>query len=623
MPPTSPPHRALIGPGSLLESDDRPSRWALPGVPRRLEALVGTDNGDGTLTVHHYFRGQGRPDAPWLRGDVVSSRALGPGALFQRGRPGTEAHELVAAIPEADGRVAYAWRVNEPLAGRWRRLEGPVMVGGQEPPAWDGPADAPLPTDADEWGDGVVIAVATAVSRLRGGWLQALVQVDGSIYHLHRQERRGRVRWLRHACLRLDDRSAFTLAGEASTKVAQVTGETDSQPTATGATRPTLSASASRSGVRGTDLGVRIDHAGDTFLLFGDTHWTRPWLGTRDALARVGDPGADRPAVSLHGSPLRLRGGGTTMREYDVPLDAFSLGDQLFVFHTSNHFRDAQVMGRSVLTRAKPGRLRIDPAARWHPVGLRYLATFSDHRFINVSAQRVGDELLLWGTGAYRADDVRLAKVDLTAPGVVDGLTHGSAVAFSAAVRYWAGPGRWSRNEADARPVLTPGALGELSVRWVPEIGRYLMLTMSGPEDPIGAAVLLRTASEPWGPWSPRVRLFDWIGDGMSHHDDARRFIRASHSDVVGDAIFAGQAEATGAAYAPYLFDARRDGDEVVLRYTLSTWNPYQVVLMRQRLSMNELAASSQRMGKRQEKTVVFETADAHIAPVACTFDRA
>ncbi len=128
-------------------------------------------------------------------------------------------------------------------------------------------------------------------------------------------------------------------------------------------------------------------------------------------------------------------------------------------------------------------------------------------------------------------------------------------------------------------------------MRWVPAIGRYLMLTMAGPDDPAGPAVLLRSASEPWGPWSPRLRLLDWIAGGMSPGDHTRRFIRfaADGSDPVGDAIFRGQDSSTGAAYAPYLYDARADGDGVVLRYTLSTWNPYQVVLMRHRLSGDDL----------------------------------
>ena len=69
-------------------------------------------------------------------------------------------------------------------------------------------------------------------------------------------------------------------------------------------------------------------------------------------------------------------------------------------------------------------------------------------------------------------------------------------------------------------------------------------------------------------------------------HEPNTRFIKAVVDDEVGDRIFPGQARGTGAAYAPYLFDATADGDELVLRYLLSTWNPYQVVLMSHRLPL-------------------------------------
>ncbi len=128
-------------------------------------------------------------------------------------------------------------------------------------------------------------------------------------------------------------------------KVAQITGERDATATPWGERPPTLSRSRSSAGVRGTDLGVRVDHAGRSFLLFGDTHWSRPWLALRDSIAEVLDDG-DLPQVRFHGAPLRVRGGGVTRGEYDVPLDAFGHGDHFYALFSSNHGRHRQVMGR-------------------------------------------------------------------------------------------------------------------------------------------------------------------------------------------------------------------------------------------------------------------------------------
>ncbi|MGB4916219.1 MAG: DUF4185 domain-containing protein, partial [Propionicimonas sp.] len=127
-----------------------------------------------------------------------------------------------------------------------------------------------------------------------------------------------------------------------------------------------------------------------------------------------------------------------------------------------------------------------------------------------------------------------------------------------------------------------------LSVRWVPDVERFLLLAGAGPEDLIGPAVTLRTARNPWGPWSPRRRLLDWVTTGMAP-DPFSRFIRASLDDPIADRIFGAQAGVTGAAYAPYFFDAAPDGEDLRLRYTLSTWNPYQVVLMQHRLDVATL----------------------------------
>ncbi|MGB8022589.1 MAG: DUF4185 domain-containing protein, partial [Candidatus Nanopelagicales bacterium] len=427
-----------------------------------------------------------------------------------------------------------------------------------------------------------------------GGRLQALVDEAGSVFHYQLTDGR----WQRSACLRLQDEQPFDVEPVESTRIAQISGEVDLQPTPWGEPRPTLSRSVSTAGVRGTDLGVRVEHAGRSFLLCGDTHWQgRPWLATRDAIAEITDqePLPGLPGVRFHGAPLKLSGpwlrDRVTMREYDVPLDGFSLDGQFYAVFSSNHFQRGRVMGRSVLARAEDPALPIDPAARHRPARFRVLGTFSSDAFINVSVQVLGDELWIWGTGPYRAGDLSLAVLDLRqAAGVLP--TARRITPSELGVRYWAGLRDggpvWSTQELEARPLVTPGAFGELSVRWVEECSRFLLLAGAGPEDPIGPAVTLRTAEHPWGPWSPRRRLLDWVTTGMAP-DEFSRFIRASHDDPIADRIFAAQAGMTGAAYAPYFFAAALDGDDVVLQYTLSTWNPYQIVLLQHRLAVATL----------------------------------
>ncbi len=553
----------VLGPGSALPGRGFRPRW--------VDAVVL----DGPR-LGHYRRRLDRPDRPWVRIGTITERATGPGWLHRTGRP------LFASVPEGDRTATYRFDATgwQPADERNRHLE--------PPDAPDPPTAADLGADSSQ-----LRAVATFTA---SGWAQVLTDEDGSVFGYHRPPGG---RWERNACLRLHD-TEFSAEGPESVKLAQVTGDADATPTPWGERNQTLSASLASAGVRGTDLGVRFDHDGRTFLLFGDTHWTRRWLTTRDSIAEVTDSGPRKglPGVRFHGSPLKLVGGRTTMREYDVPLDAFSTGGELYGFFSSNHFSHRRVMGRSVLARAEDPRLVIDPASRRAPVRFRVLGTFSDRHFINVSTQLVGEDLLIWGTGPYRAAEPRLAKLDGKA---LAALNEKGTVPFSFAprgarkgtvpflapegVQYWDGSG-WSRREADAAPLFTPAALGELSVRWVPEAGAYLMLAGSGPEDPIGPAITLRVAANPWGPWSPRLRLLDWVATGMSHGDPFTRFIKAAgEGDPVGDRIFPGQADGTGAAYAPYLFDARLENGELVLRYTLSTWNPYQVVLMQHRLS--------------------------------------
>lgn len=433
----------------------------------------------------------------------------------------------------------------------------------------------------------------------KAGWLQALVVENDSLFLWRREQRssasaRTEVpRWVRSSGLRVQTAEPTHRAAHPSQKSAQLSGERDTQPSP-GDPRTTLSRSEAVSGVRGTDLGVRADIGTDTIMLFGDTHWRRKRWATRDSLARITRPEADLPQVEFHGAPLRFRGLGATMTEYDVPLDAFAHGRDWYAFTSSNHFARHQVMGRSLIARALDIPASISGASR-RPFRFQTIAQISDLFFINISCAPLrrdlpgspfpdgqGPLLGLWGAGAYRADDLRFAVLDpahdLTRP----------RLAFFAGLD--AGVPIWSAAEPDAAPLLH-GAYGEVSVRWLPPLASYGLLTMTGPEDAAGGAVVLRTAALPWGPWSDRLLLFDWVADGLSFGDPSRRFIHAVADDLVGDDIFNAQAGRPGGAYAPYLFDASGCVEGVRLRYTLSTWNPYQVVLMEHLLTPADLAA--------------------------------
>ena len=551
---------AVIGRASVRAGRRQPPRFAAG-----IDALV--LGGEGLV---HYRRLADRPDRPWLRLQVVSAAATGPGELHRLGRA------LLAVVPEGEATTAYRLGPDG-----WGQLPTPPLVRRR--------SDVEEPPDAAALGIPPDRLRAVAGFRVRGRGA-ALADEDGSVFE-YRLDRSGR--WRRVACLRLADPGPFRIARADSVKLAQLSGELDATPARAGDPVPTLSRSLSTSGVLGTDLGVRFEHEGRSYLLFGDTHWTRPWLGGRDALAELTETGPrpGLPGLRFHGSPLKLRGRGVTRREYDVPLDAISHDGRVVAWFTSNHFGDGQVMGRSVLSVSAAPWQGADPAARRRPVRFDALGTFSELHFVNVSVQRVpaslvpgcrpdGSVVLVWGSGPYRASEPRLALLDQDALSDLDGPDPGLP-----RPGFWDGAG-WSGREEDAAALFSPAALGELSVRYVPALGRYLLLAGSGPEDPIGPAVTLRTAAQPWGPWSDRIRLLDWMATGMAA-DPHARFIKASPDDPVGDRIFGAQAKVTGAAYAPYFFDATLAGDDVVLRYTLSTWNPYQVVLMEHRLPLS------------------------------------
>ena len=356
-------------------------------------------------------------------------------------------------------------------------------------------------------------------------------------------------------------------------KICQLTGERDRRWNTDAFNR-----TESRFGLVGTDLGSSFEHDGRLWFLFGDT-W--PDADSGDSVAWTVDR-TPEPGIRLHfpssGSRFtcpRVSGSDgcpVSTRAFEVPLDGFSANGHMYVFRSTEHYREGgrEVMGRSVLTRAVNG----------DPTTLSCLYDFSIARlggkFVNVSCV-VSDEdlsglpfrgpaLLAWGSGRYRASDAYLA----CAPP--------RSVENEECWRYFCGIDRrrptWSENEGDAVALFPHPQIGELSVTWNAPLGVWLMLYNAGSPRGINA----RVARHPWGSWSAPVVVFDpdWPDTGYGafmHITDS--------SDGLSDP---GRQDEWGGEYGPYVIDRYTralPGRRAAVYFVMSTWNPYNVVEMR------------------------------------------
>jgi hypothetical protein len=198
-------------------------------------------------------------------------------------------------------------------------------------------------------------------------------------------------------------------------------------------------------------------------------------------------------------------------------------------------------------------------------------------KFINVSMVEVDGRLfanlppepcvLIWGSGLYRQSDVFLAYVP------------SAQMANKTAIRYFSGlfdqAPVWSANESNAVSLFNPPELlvGEFSVTYSQTLAQWIMLYNAGPQ------IHLRSASLPWGPWSgqPTVIFDGWRDHALGQYMHVQTAF--GQYDVFSDP---GQQQTWGGPYGPYLIPRFFHGDQnrLTIVYTMSTWNPYQAVLM-------------------------------------------
>ena len=353
-------------------------------------------------------------------------------------------------------------------------------------------------------------------------------------------------------------------------KISQLVGDFDRHLNS-----PTINLTETRYKLWGTDLGVPFQHKGQTIILFGDVPGT-----DRDPVAYSIDMDpTDGLALTFvtdnNGVFQPITIPGISQGAFEVPVEGISREGTIYIYHTTN------TMGRSVLARSS------DEGNSFQLIE----NNFSELYFINVSLVEVnvsewtglpqtdGTGLILFGSGDYRKSNLYMAFQP------ADYIERKEEIRYFTGIN--GGTPQWSSDENQATSLFEQPCLGEFSVTYNDFINKWILLYNC--DEPRG--INFRSADFPWGPWSETQLIFEpWEDQGYCHFMHVNWQFR--NCDQVHDP---GRENEWGGEYGPYQFEHFASGNEnsTTIYYTLSTWNPYTVVLMRSTLIVNTTLTST------------------------------
>ena len=600
----------VTGPASIIQSD-----------------FINNDHGNFEVVVlegHslvHYWHDNSDVNLPWRRGQTITDSADGPASIIQSDFINNDHGNFEVVVLEGHSLVHY-WHDNSDVNLPWRRgqtitdsADGPasiiqsdfinndhgnfevvVLEGHSLVHYWHDNSDVNLPwrrgqTITDS-ADGVGCIIQSTFSSNGNGHGNFEILVEGcaeSLVGYWHPNQDVNLPWIRCDVLiaRLYPKRLIE-----TRKIAQLTGEFDREGwSGSGVRSFAYNRTESRFGIRGTDLGVSFVHKNRIYFLFGDT-WRIGQSEEEQDLDSIGfstDTNADQGlSITFYKQPPIIRTGNISQHAFEVPLDGISVNNMMYVFFSTNHIHvgNSDLMGRSILARSDNDGYEFD-----------FLYEFSHQKFINLSVERTtledqedvvllgldkGTEVLwIWGSGTYRSSNIYLAVLPL------------SGLENKEGIRYFSGNLEsvlWSSKEADATPLICDGTVGELSVRWNRFLRKYLAFFNS--DNPGG--IHLRSSQKPWGPWSEPVIVFDPSfrekPNDLCSGAGYGKFIHISWADrrcdhVQDDMFSPGNYRDNeyGGTYGPYQITPFTSGEEGKLTriyFTMSTWNPYQVMLM-------------------------------------------
>ena len=426
-----------------------------------------------------------------------------------------------------------------------------------------------------------------------------------------------------------------------SEKICQLTGDTDWE---TG--RPAAARTFTNFGLDAADLGYPVDHGGKLILLFGDSWPPRHRGGAigeippDDAVGitvRREPPGNDGKCLELrvHDDPSTPRTfaparivGPIPVKQgfFNVPSGGVSAAGGLFAFFWTDHCSapnplrpsparplvrpaanencpendERNSIGRSVMARSDDDGRTFGRAVAMPPGFVYATAVNAGLQAELPDAQRLG--IFIFGVPRYRAGIPYLAYAPAQSLAATPTWRFFIGRDSNGGPK-WASPEEWRRGAGPADtddptawkpsgeaelfgPDLPSGrCIGEFSITWNRPLGMWLMLYNC----PGGIAA--RVAPAPWGPWSSPTNILgadDKLGCRLTMTAEGcgnrRDFWPAKH--VNGRFV-------SGGTYAPFVLNryttaaaAEGTARRSTIYWVVSTWNPYEVVVMRTTLQV-------------------------------------
>ena len=602
-----------VGPGCMIQSDYQ------GGGHRNFEVIV--QKGD---QLWHHWHWAGMAAGPWP-GNSIANGIAAPGCLFPSDYTANNIRNFEVLVQKG----ATLWHL-----WHWDGMADPVWPGAPVVSPVSG-AGCFLQSDfsAGTHANFEVVVPAPVLS-------QGSAQSVNEIVHYFQVQQTTPSPWQRAQTVSFQGRSE---------KVCQLTSDFDWE---TGI--PTTTSTQTNAGLGAVDLGYPVEHDGRLMLLFGDSWATQVahpgdavnpkddavgWITSRIApthaqctdMAVNSNPGPVIAPATVTG-PMEIAQG-----YFNVPSGGVSDSGGVTAFFWTNHCECPTALDAfapSPLTRPSPsaacnGNSAVPGCAetdQLNSVGLGVMARSLDggRTFNNAAlmpngfvyaialdsnavdglpaSQRLGT--YVFAVPRYRASVPYLAYAS---PGSLGDPTSwqffigrrgdGSPLWVSEEVWRRGTGGAW---KPPGSPELfdTDRCIGEFSVTWNRSLGVWLMLYNCG------GPIVVRSANSPWGPWSASSEILSPDKDGAPC-----RLVMTARGCGKQQRYHDQNANVPGGFYAPYILDRYTTPlpSTAFLRrariyWTLSTWDPYQVSIMRTDLEVAKTRIGPRRPREKLEK---------------------